>query len=120
MAVFFQHLTDEQLRHELRGFPSITVEAALTLQANAAPAQVSAVVVRILSFYLPRGAEADLTAQPDAARLREDLGIDSLALSEAAFKLEELFDMRVENAELAEMQTLGDLRKFAERRLLDR
>ena len=42
--------------------------------------------------------------------MKEDLGLDSLALAEAMFKIEELFEIRIENAELAEVTTLGEAR----------
>ena len=45
-------------------------------------------------------------------RLHEDLGLDSMSMSEAMFKIEELFDISIENAELAELTTIADARRL--------
>lgn len=43
--------------------------------------------------------------------LQNDLGMDSIALAEAAFIMEDLFSVRLDNATLQEIQTVADLRK---------
>ena len=111
------HWSAEDLQHELRGFPEPTRMAALQLRESAAPGSLESFVLRVLEFYLPKGTERDLRAQPKEARLREDLGIDSLAFSEAAFKFEDLFGVRLENSELAALTTLADLKTYMEAKL---
>ena len=117
-----QHLTEVQVRHELRGFPSSAVDAVLKLKRSrhSALQDLQCAILQILAFYLPKGTDQDLSARPVSARLREDLGVDSLTFSEAAFKLEELFNVRIENAELAQIKTVGDLTQFAQEKLLPR
>ena len=112
------HLDDEAIRHELRGFPEATIASVLSLRENHTPSALGNAVLGLLAFYLPKGsAITDLAAQPPSARLREDLGVDSLAFSEAAYKMEELFNVRIENAELAEIHTIGALTQFAQQKL---
>lgn len=43
--------------------------------------------------------------------LQTDLGMDSIALAEAAFIVEDLFGVRLDNATLQAIRTVGDLRK---------
>lgn len=43
--------------------------------------------------------------------LQKDLGMDSIALAEAAFIMEDLFAVRLDNATLQEIQTVTDLRQ---------
>jgi acyl carrier protein len=55
----------------------------------------------------------------DEFRLNQDFGIDSLALTEIAFKLDELFGVPIEIREMGGVQTVADfkallVRKFAE------
>ena len=115
------HLGDDEVRHELRGFPESTISSALALRENDDPKAVGDAVLQLLAFYLPKGsAVTDLAEQPPTARLREDLGVDSLAFSEAAYKMEELFDVRIENAELADIHTIEALTQFAQKKLTDR
>lgn len=43
------------------------------------------------------------------AKLNEDLGIDSLAAVELALELETEFDIRIEDEELAKLETVQDI-----------
>lgn len=43
------------------------------------------------------------------AKLNEDLGIDSLAAVELALELENTFDVRIEDEELAKLETVQDV-----------
>ena len=49
--------------------------------------------------------------------LRNDLGLDSLAMIELLFKIEEAFDLEIPNADLSEIETVGDIITYVERRL---
>lgn len=113
-----EHLEESQIRHELRGFPTSAVDAVLRLQTAPSDAALEEAVLQLLAFYLPRGANRDLSHRNPASRLREDLGVDSLTFAEAAYKMEELFAVRIENAELTKIQTLGELTAFAREKLL--
>lgn len=112
-----QHFTESEIRHELRGFPERAVVAVIGLKQESSAEALKNAVPEILAFYLPRGVSTDLTTQPPSARLREDLGVDSLTFAEAAFKMEELFRVRIENVELAEIKTLGELLEFVAQKL---
>ncbi len=111
------HLSLDRIRHELFGFPEASVEAALALKASPGSLQLRRTVLILLEFYLPSASEIQLLDLPDDTRLREDVGIDSLTFTEAAFKLEELFDLRIENAELAALTTIKDLSEFIENKI---
>ena len=113
-----KHLDETQVRRELRGFPAGTVDAVLALKLGATEELLRQAILGILVFYLPRGVLRDLASQPPSARLREDLGVDSLTLSEAAFKVEDLFAFRIENADLAGIETIGELMEYAKTKLL--
>ena len=45
----------------------------------------------------------------DEANLKDDLGIDSLAAVELALELETEFDIRIEDDELAKLETVQDI-----------
>ena len=48
------------------------------------------------------------TITPEA-NLKDDLGIDSLAAAELALELEKEFDIRIEDDELAKLETVQDI-----------
>lgn len=50
--------------------------------------------------------ENDITEE---ANLKDDLGIDSLSAVELALELESEFDIRIEDDELAKLETVADI-----------
>ncbi|MBB5182366.1 acyl carrier protein [Catenisphaera adipataccumulans] len=50
------------------------------------------------------------------ARLAEDLDIDSLAAVELSLELEQEFDIRIEDEELAELKTVQDILDLIEKK----
>ncbi len=97
--------SEDDLRRELRGFPAAAVSAILTLRGEFTIIRLRAAMLGLLEFYLPKGSNRSLADAPDGARLREDLGIDSLTLAEAAFKLDELLGIPIETQETAKVTT---------------
>ena len=104
--------TEEALRRKLAGFPERTVAGVLALRDGCDERRLDEALRLVLEFYLPSRAKRSLADAPGSARLREDLGLDSLALAEAAFKLEEVLDVVVETREVANVATLDGLREF--------
>ena len=49
--------------------------------------------------------------------LRKDLGLDSLAMIELLFKIEEAFDLEIPNEDLTQITKVGDVIAYVERRL---
>ena len=49
--------------------------------------------------------------------LREDLGLDSLAMLELVFKIEEAFDLEIPDEDLSTVTTVGDVIAYVEMRL---
>src|SRR5215475_6560019 len=50
-------------------------------------------------------------------RLREDLGLDSLAMIELLFKIEEHFDLEIPNEDLSKITTVADVTAYVEAKL---
>ena len=67
---------------------------------------------RCSRFYRPKTHTATLDTLPLETRFREELGIDSLTLTEMVFKLDELLGVTIELREVAHVQTLGELQEF--------
>jgi acyl carrier protein len=105
-------LSAADIRAQLAGFPEAAVLAVLALQQDWSPARLQTATLAILEFYLPRHARKSLADVPDGTRLREDLGVDSLALAEATFKLDELLGVPIETREAAHLKTTGELHAF--------
>lgn len=113
-------LSEVEIAHLLRGFSEATVAGALGLRMGSRIADFEACLFGLFLFYSPAGTEGPEERPPGQARLREDLGVDSLSLSEAMFKVEELFDICIDNEELAEIDTIADARRLLEVKLQPR
>jgi acyl carrier protein len=108
--------------HEaLARLPASCREAFARYQASGDAQALDAVVLAVVREYVPR-AHAPAVGEPlrEDARLMEDLGFDSLAISETVFMLEDVFSVRIANAEILTVRTVGDLRAFVRQKLAAR
>ena len=108
----FAARTSEEIRGDLCGFPKACVDAVLRFQRTGAPEAIAAMLPGMVEFHLPSGAERIPAELNDDDRLKQDLGLDSLSLTEMAFKLDELLGVRIEIREVVGIETVGDLKSF--------
>lgn len=70
-------------------------------------------IVAALADYLKRD---PATIEPDH-HLRDDLGLDSMAVIELLYKIEEAFDLQIPDQDLVGLSTVGAVAHYVERRL---
>lgn len=104
------HLNERDIEKQLLGYPEATVTAAKELRSPSPAEEIEGFLLALLSFFVPAGGDSKPVQARSDLLLRDELGLDSLALAEAMFKIEDLFGIRVENEELAELRTLADAR----------
>lgn len=85
----------------------MAVNGASALRNSIEPEDLERCLTGIFLFYLPPGTEVEEAQLSGDLSLRDGLGLDSLSLAEAMFKVEELFETRVENSELTGIETIG-------------
>lgn len=100
--------SEAQTKHMLRGYPKMAVDAAIALRSSLDHDELERCLTGIFLFYLPPGTEIEEAQLSGDLSLRDGLGLDSLSLAEAMFKVEELFETRVENSELTGIETIAD------------
>ena len=76
------------------------------------PAGLDPVICAILADFMPRRPTVPLAERPGSTRLIDDLGFDSLAITEVVFFAEDLFGITITNEEMVHVRTLDDLRGF--------
>ena len=105
-------LPEDEIRHILRGFKDSAIAAAIALRTGCGTGDVEACLLGILMFYHPPGTELPEGPPASDLRLHEDFGLDSISVLGAMLKIEELFDIRVDHVEVAEISTISDARKL--------
>ena len=79
-------------------------------QTGGDSAELDPVLLAMLEDFIPRGRPR--IALSGATRLVDDLGLDSLSLTELVFFAEDLFGISITNEEIVQVRTLDDLRSF--------
>jgi acyl carrier protein len=108
-------LTDNEmadLKDGLRRCSPQTIDAAVRYRETGDPSTIPTIVFGILERYQPSTAPVKLSQADENARLIEDLGLDSLTLLEIVLSIEEVLKLHIENDELREIRTMGNLNKF--------
>lgn len=100
--------------------PPAIQAACLSFQASGEPAALDAVVLAILADFVPREPARPLAELPGDTTLIEQLGFDSLAITEVVFFAEDLFGISITNEEIVQVRTLDDLRGFIRRKVAAR
>ncbi|HEY4301935.1 MAG TPA: acyl carrier protein [Candidatus Didemnitutus sp.] len=104
---------EEALRH----LPEDAREAFAKFQSTGDPTVLDPVILAILADFIPRKSAHPLQDAPGTSRLMEDLGFDSLAITEVVFFTEDLFGISIANEEIIQVRTLDDLRSFVHRKV---
>lgn len=113
----FASKSESELRAGLRGFSAECLESAFCFQKDGTFESLCRMLPGLIAFHLPQKAPPPPGRLEDPLRLSEDLGLDSLALAEMAFKMDELFGFPIETREVAGIATVGDLKAFLRRKL---
>ena len=79
--------------------------------------EIPPIVYGIIERHLSPEHNRSLAAAGDETRLIEDLGIDSLTLLEIVLSIEETLGISIENEELREILTLGQVKTFITRKI---
>lgn len=104
---------EDRLKH----LPAEARAAFQRFQATRAPAELDVIIFAILDDFIPKEPVSPLARLPGATRLIDDLGFDSLAITELVFFTEELFNINISNQEIIQVHTLDDLRGFIGRKV---
>ena len=101
----------------LRHLPPVAQAAFQQFAASGDVTTLDPVILAILEDYIPRPPAQPLADMAGDTRLIDDLGFDSLAITEVVFFTEDLLEIRIANEEIFQVRTLDDLRTFVRRKV---
>src|SRR6202142_1405451 len=100
------------LREALKRCSPSTFEAAVQFRKTGNADHVPAVVIRVIERFVEPDLRIKLKDADDDLRLIEDLGIDSLTMMEIVILVEDVLQMTINNDELRNLRTVGDVKTF--------
>ncbi|HTO04875.1 MAG TPA: acyl carrier protein [Opitutus sp.] len=101
----------------VKHFSAEVREAFGRFRTDRSSADADIVVLAVVRDHQPKSQHRETTELTDSSRLVEDLGFDSIAITEMVFFLEDLFHVRIGNDEILRVRTVGDLRSFVREKL---
>ena len=103
---------EASLREALKRCSPSTFEAAVQFRKTGNPEHVPAVVIGVIERFVEPDLRVKLKDADDDLRLIEDLGIDSLTMMEIVILVEDVLTMSINNDELRNLRTVGDVKTF--------
>lgn len=100
------------LREALKRCSPSTFEAAVQFRKTGNPEHVPAIVIGVIERFVEPDLRIKLKDADDDLRLIEDLGIDSLTMMEIVILVEDVLQMSINNDELRNLRTVGDVKTF--------
>ena len=100
------------LREALKRCSPSTFEAAVQFRRTGNAEHVPAVVIGVIERFVEPDLRTKLKDADDDLRLIEDLGIDSLTMMEIVILVEDVLQMSINNDELRNLRTVGDVKTF--------
>jgi acyl carrier protein len=106
------------LRDVARRCSPATYELACRFRRTGDVALLPALIPGLIERYVDPELRARLKDPAAELRLREDLGLDSLTLIEFTMFAEDVLQIAIDNTELNQLATLGDIQRYTEARLV--
>jgi acyl carrier protein len=78
-----------------------------------APHSITTKITQALAEYLKR----DPSTIEEHHHLRDDLGLDSMAVIELLYRIEEAFDLQIPDQDLPSLTTVGSVSTYVQKRL---
>ena len=103
---------EANLREALKRCSPETVEKAVEFRKTGNPELVGDVVMGIIERFVEPDKRELLKSSADDLKVMKGLGIDSLTMVEVVLSVEDAIGTTIDNDEIQNLQTVGDIKKF--------
>lgn len=110
----------EQIEKKLEGYPEDVVRALALFAREGDVGAFEEGLLGALGFLSESSNAQMLATATDEIRIREDLGVDSLAVAELVFLIEDTFGVAIQDDEISGLQTISDFRRLAREKVAAR
>ncbi len=108
----FSSEDEASLREALKRCSPATIEAAIAYRKTLEASHLPAVIIGVIERFVEPDLRSKLKESDDELRMVEDLGIDSLTMMEIVILVEDVLQMQINNDELRNLRTVGDVKVF--------
>ncbi len=103
---------ESSLREALKRCSESTIESAVEFRKTGNPELVGPVVIGIIERFAEPDKREMLKNASDGLKMVDDLGLDSLTMVEIVLAVEDAVGMSIDNEEIQNLHTLGDIKNF--------
>ena len=103
-------ISPEEIRTKLAGYPEDLFQQYEQFLQDKDPEHLNRFVVGLLRFL--QDATESTESYTSDTNLREDLGVDSITIAEVVFQLEDIFEIEIDNQDLMQINTVGQLKSY--------
>lgn len=107
----------DTLKDSLRRCSSETIDAAIAYHTSKDVSLVPDIVTGIIERFLEPDIKPLIKTGGDTLQLFDDLGVDSLTMMEIVIMVEETLEISIENEELRNLSSIGDIKGFIHNKL---
>ena len=107
----------ESITTKLDGYPPELLDAYARFLAHRNPDDLNTFVVGLIQFLQDASECLPVSQLSESTSLRDDLGVDSITIAEVVFLLEEILEIEIDNKDLVEITTIGDLKQYILRKI---
>ncbi|MCD8481543.1 MAG: phosphopantetheine-binding protein [Verrucomicrobia bacterium] len=104
--------SEATIRESLKRCPEATIKAAIEFRQTRDPSLLPVIVMGVIERFIEPDVRPLLREGDAGLRLVDDLGVDSLLMVEIVMLIEEVLELSIDNEELRNIRTIGDIQTF--------
>jgi len=110
-------ISQEDLKEKLSGYPEVIFQHYQSYLETQKAEALNEFVLGLIRFFQDENEVPPMEELSDTTEIRKDLGVDSVTIAEIVFLIEEVFEIEIDNEDLMQLNTIGELREYIIRKV---